>query len=57
MPAVVPATVLDCFIGSGTTVAVAQSLGRRGVGVDLNADYLAIAQKRITKISMPMMLQ
>ena len=33
--AVVPAIVLDPFIGSGTTCAVAQSLGRRSVGVDL----------------------
>ena len=43
----VPATVLDCFVGSGTTVAVAQTLGRRGVGVDLSAEYLDIAVKRI----------
>ena len=39
----VPATVLDCFVGSGTTVAVAQTLGRRGTGVDLNTEYLDIA--------------
>ena len=43
----VPATVLDPFVGSGTTVAVAQTLGRRGVGVDLNTEYLDIAVKRI----------
>ena len=43
----VPATVIDPFVGSGTTVAVAQTLGRRGVGVDLNTEYLDIAVKRI----------
>ena len=50
----VPATVLDCFVGSGTTVAVAQTLGRRGVGVDLSAEYLDIAVKRMSGISLPM---
>ena len=43
-----PATVLDPFVGSGTTVAVAQQLGRRGVGIDLNPAYLELAKKRIT---------
>lgn len=28
--------VLDCFIGSGTTAAVAQKLGRRWIGCDIN---------------------
>ena len=30
----IPATVLDPFVGSGTTCAVAQKLGRRSVGLD-----------------------
>ena len=33
--------VLDPFVGSGTVVAVAQRLGRRGVGVDLSYQHLA----------------
>lgn len=33
--------VLDPFVGSGTVVAVAQRLGRRGVGVDLSYQDLA----------------
>jgi len=37
---VVPCTVLDPFIGSGTTAAVAAQLGRRSVGIDLSQDYL-----------------
>ena len=28
--------ILDCFIGSGTTAAVAQKLGRRWIGCDIN---------------------
>lgn len=36
----VPATVLDPFCGSGTTLLVARQLGRRGVGLDLSYGYL-----------------
>ena len=52
----VPATVLDPFAGSGTTLAVAQSLGRESVGTDLNREYLDIASKRIGNISLPLPL-
>ena len=52
----IPATVLDPFVGSGTTVAVAQQLGRHGIGLDLNPDYLAIAAKRLTGIALPLAL-
>lgn len=41
-----PAVVLDPFAGTGTTVAVANALGRHGVGLDLSADYLKIARWR-----------
>ncbi len=47
-------TVLDPFIGSGTTAAVAQRLGRRAVGVDLSAEYLELAARRIGKVPLPM---
>ena len=50
----VPALVLDPFAGSGTTLAVAQRLGRRAVGVDLNPDYLEMARKRIGAVTLPM---
>lgn len=36
----VPCTVLDPFVGSGTTCAVALANGRRSIGIDLSADYL-----------------
>ena len=49
----VPTTVFDPFAGSGTTLVVAQKLGRKGVGVDLNAEYLKLAQKRLESLSLP----
>src|SRR3990167_5455393 len=42
----IPAVVFDPFVGSGTTVAVAQQLGRRGVGIDLSMPYLHLARER-----------
>lgn len=36
----IPCTVLDPFIGSGTTSAVALELGRHTIGIDLSEDYL-----------------
>lgn len=36
----VPATVLDPFVGSGTTLQVARELGRNGVGLDYSFSYL-----------------
>jgi len=41
--------VLDPFVGTGTTCAVARSMGRRYVGIDTNAAYVKIAQKRIAE--------
>jgi DNA modification methylase len=40
--------VLDPFMGSGTVGRVALSLGRRAVGCDLNREYLALADERLT---------
>lgn len=42
--------VLDCFIGSGTTAAVAQKLGRRWIGCDINKGAIQITSKRLTEI-------
>ena len=39
--------VLDPFCGTGTTCAVAKSMGRRYVGIDINPAYVKMAQKRI----------
>lgn len=40
-------TVLDPFMGSGTTGMVARQLGRKWLGVELNPEYCALALKRI----------
>lgn len=40
-------TVLDPFTGSGTTGAVACRLGRNFVGIELNHEYAAMAERRI----------
>jgi len=42
--------VLDCFCGSGTTLAVAQKLGRRWIGCDINKGAIQTTAKRIAKI-------
>ena len=38
--------VLDPFMGSGTTAYVAQRLGRKWIGVEINPDYVEIIKKR-----------
>jgi DNA modification methylase len=40
-------TVLDPFVGSGTTLVVAEELGCMGIGIDLNAVYLELTRERI----------
>jgi DNA modification methylase len=42
-----PGLVLDCFSGAGTTVMVARRLGRRGIGIELSAQYAAMSRQRI----------
>ena len=39
--------VLDPFVGTGTTCAVAKRMGRRYVGIDINPDYVGAAQRRV----------
>ena len=40
-------TVLDPFLGSGTTLLVADQLGRAGIGIELNPEYALMAENRI----------
>lgn len=49
-----PGVALDPFMGSGTTLAVAKRLGRKGIGIDISEDYCKLAVKRIQGISLPM---
>lgn len=39
--------VLDIFMGSGTTAAVAERLGRRWQGCELNKEYIEIIKRRL----------
>jgi len=45
-------TVLDPFFGSGTTGYVAQRLGRKWIGIELNEEYIKIAEKRFAQQEM-----
>jgi DNA modification methylase len=40
-------TVLDPFFGAGTVGLVAESLGRKWIGIELNPKYVAMAERRI----------
>ena len=40
-------TVLDPFVGSGTTVVAAKQLGRKGIGIEREAEYAEIAKARV----------
>ena len=40
-------TILDPFMGSGTTLVACQRLGRSGIGVEIDKDYFEIACRRV----------
>ena len=42
--------VLDCFVGSGTTAAVAEKLGRRWIAADINKGAIQTRIKRLQKL-------
>jgi len=44
--------VLDPFMGSGTTAQVAQQLGRKYLGCELNPDYKPLQEKRVAQKSL-----
>ena len=45
-------TVLDPFLGSGTTTLAARNLDRNSVGYEINPDYVPVIKKKL-KVSEP----
>lgn len=43
-------TVVDIFLGSGTTAKVSKELKRNFIGIDLDLDYCKVSQKRIDNV-------
>lgn len=43
--------VFDCFMGSGTTQAVAMKLGRRFIGADINLGAIQVTTKRLISVA------
>jgi len=42
-------TILDCYCGCGTTIAVAQRLNRRWIGMDITYQSISVILKRLTE--------
>ena len=49
-------TVLDCFMGSGTTGVACVKTGRRFIGIEIEEKYFRIAEKRIAEAQMQPLL-
>ncbi len=46
--------VLDPFLGSGTTAAMAKKLGRKYIGFDISQEYCDLAKERLRSINSPL---
>lgn len=44
-------TILDPFMGSGSTVAAASACGLASIGMENNSEYFGLASKAIPKLS------
>lgn len=50
-------TVLDPFLGTGTTALIAEREGRQWIGCELNPEYAAIAERRLRGVQKPLDLR
>ena len=44
-------TILDPFMGSGTTLVACQRMGRYGTGIEIDPNYFDIACRRVDEVA------
>ncbi len=43
--------ILDPFMGAGSTIAAAEALGMRSVGIEIDQEYFALASRAIPRLA------